>query len=125
MKTQSRRHELFISAEVIAELSRPSYRQSREALAFATGPGFLELTDEVLGLAQLLIDEKAMPGPLEGDAVHVAAATFYRMDYLMTWNVKHLANPNKRLHLTTVCLRVGLAPPAIITPINLWETDNE
>lgn len=125
LKTQSRRHELFISGEVLAELSQPTYRRSQEALAFVAGIPVLDITPEVLGLAQVLVHEKVMPGPLEGDAVHVAAATFHRMDYLLTWNVKHLANPNKRMHLSRVCLRVGLAPPDIVTPSNVWEPEDE
>jgi hypothetical protein len=125
MKTQSHRHELFISVEVVAELSQPAYPRRREALAFVAGLPLVEISAEVLGLARLLVAEKAMPGPLEGDAVHVAAATYHRMDYLLTWNVKHLANPNKRVHLSRICMRVGLAPPEIVTPSNLWEVENE
>jgi hypothetical protein len=65
-----------------------------------------------------------MPGPVAGDAVHVATATFHGVDFLLTWNVRHLANPNKTAHLQAVCLRVGLAPPGIVTPDLLWETDD-
>lgn len=63
--------------------------------------------------------------PSAVDAVHVAAAVFHQMEYLLTWNVKHLANPNKRMHLSRVCLRVGMAPPEIVTPSNLWEQDDD
>lgn len=125
LKTQSSRHELFVSGEVLAELSQASYPQSKEALAFVVGIPVLDVTAEVLGLARLLIGEKVVPGPLEGDAVHLASATFHRMDYLLTWNVKHLANPNKRTHLSTICLRVGLAPPQVVTPSNLWELEDD
>ena len=125
LKTQSGKHDMFVSTEVLAELSHPSYRQSREALAFVAGIPVLEVTPEVLGLARLFVNERVMPGPLEGDAVHVATATIHRTEYLLTWNVKHLANPNKRVHLMRVCLRVGVAPPEIITPINIWESDDD
>jgi len=58
-----------------------------------------------------------MPGPASaGDAIHVAAATVHRMEYLVTWNVRHLANPNKRTHFGVIRLRLGLAPPQIVTP---------
>lgn len=63
-----------------------------------------------------------MPGPAaRGDAVHVAASVVHRMDYLLTWNVKHLANPNKLSHLRTICRRVGLAIPELVTPEFLWD----
>lgn len=86
------------------------------------GLTLLPLPPEVAGLAEILVREKVMPLPaVSGDATHVAAATFHRMDYLLTWNVKHLANPNKREHMAAVCLRLGLIPPQIVTPDLLQE----
>lgn len=58
-----------------------------------------------------------MPGPsLSGDAIHVAIATVHRMDFILSWNVKHLANPNKRTHFSVICMRTGFLPPTIVTP---------
>ena len=125
LKTQGHLHDLRISPEVLAELSQPSYAQRKDALEFVAGIRVLDVTPEVLGLARVLVNEKVMPGPLEGDAVHVATAIFHRMDYLLTWNVKHLANPNKRTHLLTVCMRAGFVSPAIVTPTNLWVPEDE
>jgi hypothetical protein len=58
-----------------------------------------------------------MPGPaVEGDTLHFAAALVHRMDYLVTWNQTHLANPNKRTHLLVVCTRLGYLMPEVVTP---------
>ena len=115
--TQSRRHELFISGEVVKELSDPDFAQNEAALAMLHGLQVLELSSEVHGLAEILVREKLMPAPaVEGDAIHVAAATVHRMDFVLTWNVRHMANPNKWTHFSTICLRLGLIPPQIITP---------
>jgi hypothetical protein len=38
------------------------------------------------------------------------------MDYVLAWNVRHLANPNKRTHFGIICLRLGISPPIIVTP---------
>lgn len=119
--SQSRRHALFVSAEVIAELSRPGFRRSPDALKFVRDVPLLDLDTEVYGLATILVEEKVMPGPVGGDAVHVAVASVAGMDYLVTWNVRHLANPNKLQHLAAICLRLGLTPPRIVTPDLLWE----
>jgi len=81
--------------------------------------------EEVRGLAELLVREKVMPGPVGGDAVHVAFATVHAVDYVLTWNVRHLANPSKLAHLRTICLRAGFLPPQIVAPKLLWEEDNE
>lgn len=47
------------------------------------------------------------------------------MDYLLTWNVQHLANPNKAMHLNAVCLEFGLVPPRIVRPDDLLEVTYE
>jgi hypothetical protein len=121
LKTQSVHHELFISAEVIAELSAPSYPNRDTALAFTAGMPLLPITPEAVALAQLLIEQQVMPGPLRGDAIHVAVAAYHGVDYLLSWNVRHLANPNKRIHLARILMRAGKAAPAIVTPDVLWE----
>ncbi len=62
-----------------------------------------------------------MPGPVAGDAIHVATAAVHRIEYMLSWNVRHLANPNKVDHLRQVCRRLGLVSPLILTPDMLWE----
>jgi hypothetical protein len=120
-KSESDKHELLVSTEVIAELADPDYPTRTRALEWIRDVPVLDVTDETLGLARVFIAELVMPQPLTGDAVHVAAATLVRAEYLLSWNVKHLANPNKRIHLAKVCLRLGLVPPTIVTPEFLWE----
>jgi hypothetical protein len=120
-QTQSSRHELFISAEVLAELSAPTYPASPEALEWANNLPLLDIDPEVRGFAEILVRERVMPSPVAGDALHVAAACVHAMDYLLSWNVRHLANPNKLTHLLTICIRAGFLPPRIITPDLLWE----
>jgi hypothetical protein len=72
-----------------------------------------------------LVREKVMPAPVAGDAIHVAVATIYGADYILSWNVRHLANPSKTRHLQAICLRAGLVPPQIVTPDMLWEENDE
>jgi predicted nucleic acid-binding protein len=81
------------------------------------------LTPEIRGLAKIRVSEKVMPGPdASGDAVHVAAAIAHRVDYLLTWNVRHLANLNKLEHVRVICQRLGYIPPVITTPDVARET---
>jgi hypothetical protein len=111
-----------VSDEVLAELDDPEFPLRSDAIAFIQGVPVLEATEETIGLARVLIEEKAMPRPLKEDAVHVAAATLARAEYILSWNVKHLANPNKRIHLAKICIKFGYVPPSIVTPEFLWET---
>ncbi len=123
-QAQAARHELYVSDEVVAELADPDFAQGPAALEMLRDLRLLELSPEVRGLAEILVREKTMPGPaVSGDAIHVAAATAHAMDYLLTWNVQHMANPNKRIHFVTLCLRLGLLPPQIVTPDLLVEAD--
>ncbi|MCK6483433.1 MAG: hypothetical protein L6R00_04770 [Phycisphaerae bacterium] len=62
-----------------------------------------------------------MPDDLPGDATHLAVACVQEVDFLLTWNIRHLANPNKLDHLTIINRRLGLLTPQIVTPEMLWE----
>ena len=118
-RTYARSFDLYISDEVIRELSDPDFpaQVRAPALAMLDGLSALDLNAEVVALAGVLAGERVMPSPaVEGDALHVAAATIHRMDYLLTWNQKHLANPNKRTHLAVICARLNLPAPQIVTP---------
>lgn len=119
--------QLFISNEVVRELSAPDYpAEVRDAaLAMLSGLNALELNADVMSLARVLTQERVMPGPsVEGDALHVAAATIHRIDYILTWNQKHIANPNKRTHFAVICARLNLPAPQIVTP-DLMILENE
>ncbi|HVS73675.1 MAG TPA: hypothetical protein VHQ47_20805 [Phycisphaerae bacterium] len=68
-------------------------------------------------IAEALVREQVMPSPSNaGGALHVAMAVANGMDYILTWNVKHLANPNKRTHFEVFCKRLGYSAPQLVTP---------
>jgi hypothetical protein len=67
-----------------------------------------------------------MPQTLTGDALHLAYATYYRMDFLLTWNCNHLANANKKQHIRIINARMNLLTPEIVTPLELFtETSDD
>ena len=101
------------------ELSSPDFPAAVRdpALAMLKGLTLLPTTEDVVAFAELLVAERVMPGPAnEGDALHLAIAIVHRLDYLVTWNQRHLANPNKRTHLTIIAARARLRLPEIVTP---------
>jgi hypothetical protein len=111
--------DLYISGEVVRELSSPDFPQEvREpAMAMLRGLTLLPTTPEVVLFAEMLVDERVMPGPANGgDALHVAVSVVHQVDYLLTWNQRHLANPNKRAHLTIIAARARLRLPELVTP---------
>ncbi|MBK8269144.1 MAG: PIN domain-containing protein [Planctomycetes bacterium] len=125
-RQQAPKHIVCISDEVIAELTRLEKRQRDSAFSMLEGLNNLKIDDAVHDLADVFVRERVMPGPATtGDAIHVSVAIIHGMEYLLSWNVKHLANPRKRLHLKRVCLRLGLTPPEILTPDLLQETNDD
>lgn len=122
LATQAHRHELCISTEVLDEVNNPGFKASGDAVASLQSMTLLPITDEVRGVARILIRELVMPGPENvGDAIHVALTMVHGVRFLLSWNVRHLANPNKIMHLLVVSRRLGMSPPAIVTPDLLWE----
>ena len=119
--TQRLRHELFISQEVVMELTSPGFGRREEALELVADIPLLEIDEEVAGVAEVFVKEHLMPTPIVGDAVHVATCAVHGVQYLISWNVRHLANPKKTTHLQAICRRLGLVPPQILTPDMLWD----
>ena len=78
---------------------------------------------ELTALGAYYVQEHLMPADDLGDAFHLALATWYRMQYLLTWNCKHLANANKFEHIQVLNARRRLVSPALITPAQLLEME--
>jgi len=119
---QQRQHyDCFVSQEVIDELSAADFAPRAEALDLIVDMPLLEVTEEVKAISEVYVREKLMPGPVgRGDSLHMALACYHEVDFLLTWNIRHLANPNKQEHLAVVNRRLALLTPAIVTPEVLW-----
>ena len=96
---ERQKHEVWSSPEVVRELSDPGHRGAAESNRLIDGVRLLPLTSEVFGFAHVLVREKVMPGPVAGDALHVACAACHNISIILTWNIRHLANVNKAGHL--------------------------
>ena len=72
--------------------------------------------DEVQALAKALLSAHAVPKTEPTDALHIATATIYQMDALLTWNCKHMANPVALPKTISTITRSGYQSPVIITP---------
>lgn len=74
-------------------------------------------------MAAEYIRRKLMPTGAVGDAAHLAMASVHAIDFVLTWNCKHLANANKFRHIRTVNEQLGLAVPILTTPLALVAED--
>ena len=122
--SQSARYELCTSRAVLAELQAGDYPGQQEAVALATSVPRIPVPDEARSIAELYMRHRLMPQGSPGDALHLALASVEETDFLLTWNIRHLANPNKVEHMTVINRRLGLLTPTIVTPEMLWEEDS-
>ncbi|WDN89231.1 hypothetical protein BuS5_02199 [Desulfosarcina sp. BuS5] len=81
----------------------------------------LDVTEKVRQLGRALVADGPIPKGAEIDAYHISVAAVNGMDYLLTWNCKHIANAIMRPHVEAVCRDLGFKPPIICTPIELME----
>jgi predicted nucleic acid-binding protein len=118
--------ELWISEESIIELSGGEYPNKDKLMACVAEIQVLLPDERVFEIAQVYLDNHLMPRSLTGDAIHLAYAAFYKMDFLLTWNCNHLANANKKQHILIINARMNLPTPEIITPLELFtETSHD
>ena len=111
----------MISDIVLAEIQRgdPTAAQHRlEVVSYLT---VLEISPEMDILVEKLLDSGAAPRNARPDAQHIAIATGHGVDYLVSWNHKHIVNENKREYINQVCQEAGFQPITICTPIELME----
>lgn len=79
----------------------------------------LPIATEVEHLADTILQSGSLPATARSDAIHVAAATLAGVDFLLTWNCRHLANPHLQKQLRALMAARGLTLPEICTPIEL------
>ena len=72
-------------------------------------------------LVQKLLDSGAVPLNSVPDAQHIAIAAVHGIEYLVSWNHKHIVNTHKREHINQVCQEAGFIPTTLCTPIELME----
>jgi hypothetical protein len=111
--------DLFISATVIDEVSAGDAQAAAERLAVLQDLPIFEADEDALRLAQTLVQNVPLPPQAGVDSVHIALAVVNGMDYLLTWNCRHIANAALRGRVEEVCRSQGYKPPIICTPEEL------
>lgn len=79
----------------------------------------LDLNQSVLDLAEQFLGRSNLPPKANVDAIHIAVATVHGMDYLLTWNCKHIANAQIQRKLAEISLDFGYELPILCTPYEL------
>jgi hypothetical protein len=113
------RFELFVSPVVETEAGRGDPEAAQRRLSAMDGIPQLAVNAAVERLAEQFIQDGALPDVAAEDAIHIALAAVHRIDYLLTWNCRHIDNAEKKPAIRAVCGIVGYPCPEICTPEEL------
>jgi len=116
----------FISEAVLAEFSRATTEKEDELLALISkhDPKILEINSEVEDLAEKYIAHEALPPKARYDAFHIACASVYELDLVVSWNLRHIANIRRQENVQGINLLNGYTKPIqLITPMEVSEHD--
>ena len=115
------RFQFVISPIVRDEIRQGDTTAAQQRLAAVSSLTILEVSPDMDMLVEKLLDSGAVPRGSVFDAQHIAIATVHSVEYLVSWNHKHIVNENKREHINRVCQAAGFQPITICTPIALME----
>ena len=124
-RNAANRFELVASQLVLTEASAGDPEAARARLAALDSLMLLDATEEALELAQQLVNAGVVPAKAAEDAAHIAIAVVNGIEYLVTWNYRHIANATIRSQIETVCRNAGFEPAIICTPDELMERDHD
>lgn len=118
------KHELLISSYVVEECSAGDPAAAQEREVYIQGLPLLEISSDVKALADALLSGVPLPPKATVDALHISVAAVNGVEYLLTWNCKHIANAALRLPIERICRKMGCEPPVICTPQELLEIND-
>jgi len=115
--------ELFVSESVILEVSRGDTEFAKARLAAIRDCLVLRDSPAAAELTKRLLAEDIIPSVAADDAAHLGLSAAHAMDYLLTWNCRHINNPALRRRIERACAACGLTCPVICTPTELMKIE--
>jgi len=123
--TANVRYRIVTSQLTLDECGDGDPSAAKERLEILQGIPLLNQSDEAEMLAELLIDRKAVPASEPRDALHIATAAVNGVQFVATWNFKHILNPHLQAQIAATCRDSGFIPPVICTPEQLKVTEDD
>jgi len=118
-ETRRTQFSLYISQVVLDEVARGDREIATKRLELLHDFPLLEVSADVQNLADQFLSKSNLPPKAADDALHIAAATVYGLDYLLTWNCRHIANAQIQKKLAQITVDAGYELPTICTPYEL------
>jgi len=123
--TATARYRIVTSRLTLDECGGGDPAAARERLEILRGIPLWDESDDAEALAELLIDRKAVPASEPRDAWHIATAATNGVQFIATWNFKHILNPHLQAQIAVTCREAGFTPPVICTPEQLKATEDD
>ncbi|MEI7900240.1 MAG: type II toxin-antitoxin system VapC family toxin [bacterium] len=113
------RFELFASPFVISEAQSGDPHAASLRMEALKGISLLKEHQAATPLASSLLHGLALPDTADMDAFHIAMAAVHGIDYLLTWNCRHINNAVMKPRMRVICRDAGFDCPEICTPVEL------
>ena len=123
-QTAADRFNLVASELVVRECSAGDQTAAEARLDALAEITLLQVTSDAAQLADALIAGHAVPESQPEDALHIALAVVNGIQYLVSWNFRHIVNATARATIERVCRDAGYEPPIICTPEELLDTND-
>ena len=114
------KYALYISQYVLDEAAKGNPDAAKRRMIALEGIDLLEVDDEVIRLARVIINSGIIPQKASTDAGHIAVATRHGIDFLITWNCTHIANAEILCKINYIVSEAGYYLPTICTPDELF-----
>jgi hypothetical protein len=111
--------DLYASQIVLDEAALGDSEIAYQRLEMLKGITLLEPSEIAQELVIQFLSKTNLPPKAANDAAHIAIATVHGMDYLLTWNCKHIANAHIQKKLAQICSEFGYELPTICTPYEM------
>ncbi len=118
-------YELVVSQYVVDEASAGDPRLAAERLETLEGIPLLPNAPEIPQIANEIMALGVLPSNAQVDALHIAAVAHHRIQYLLTWNCRHIANAKILPRIHGVMTDLGIPIPIICTPEEMLGDDTE
>lgn len=108
--------DVYYSDSVVKEAEKGDARAARQRIETLIPFTRLETLEPAKILAAKILQTCQLPAKAEADAQHVAIAATRSLQFLLTWNCKHLANDQLQPRIMYICHKEGYTAPLILTP---------
>ncbi len=117
--TRRSNFEIYVSEVVFNEIARGDPEIAQNRIEIIKDFPILFANETVTNLAEQFLQKTNLPPKASDDTLHIALATVYGLDYLLTWNCRHIANPNIQKKLSEISTNFGYELPILCTPYQL------